>query len=342
MAKFVLNSVSINDRVTVKGNQWGLVYDGAITENVDGQVNIHPVSYLCNHVTVDANIYTPANYDPNKKYPALTVAHPNGGVKEQVAGLFAQKLAENGYIAIAADAAYQGNSGGEPRLTDKPAYRIEDVRGMADALSVFPGVDYTRLGAFGICGGGGYTLAAGQTDKRFKVIATLSAFNTGVVRRDGFCVSEANTIQARLTAASKAREKAVQGGEVEMSASIGDMTPEQIKNLPYDMYREGAEYYGLQYAHPKAGGIYPVSDLQELTSFDAAANMNLINVPLLMMAGSAADSLYLTEDAYVKATSEMDKELFLIKGAHHIQTYWVPKYVQQESDKLMDWLSTRL
>ena len=94
-----------------ENNKWGLVYDGAITENIDVAVNIHPVSYLVKGVKVAANVYTPAGYDEKaeKKYPAVTVAHPNGGVKEQVSGLFAQKLAENGYIAIACDAAYQGS-----------------------------------------------------------------------------------------------------------------------------------------------------------------------------------------------------------------------------------------
>lgn len=85
------------------------------------------------------------------------MAHPNGGVKEQVAGLFAQRLAENGYIAIAADASFQGASEGTPRMVDNPAYRVEDIHGMADALSLFPGVDYDRMAAFGICGGGGFT-----------------------------------------------------------------------------------------------------------------------------------------------------------------------------------------
>lgn len=101
-------------------NKWGLVYDGAITENIEGAVNIHPVNYLVNGVKVAANVYTPAGYDEksDNKYPAVTIAHPNGGVKEQVSGLFAQKLAENGYIAIACDAAYQGASEGEPRNTD--------------------------------------------------------------------------------------------------------------------------------------------------------------------------------------------------------------------------------
>ena len=140
-------------------------------------------------------MYTPANFDPSKKYPAVVVAHPNGGVKEQVAGLYAQRLAESGYIAIAADAAYQGASGGQPRNVDKPANRIEDIRGMADFISQYAGVNADRLGLLGVCGGGGYSLKAAQTDKRFKALATLSMFNSGLVRRNGFMDSGLSTIQ---------------------------------------------------------------------------------------------------------------------------------------------------
>lgn len=127
---------------------------------------------------IAANVYTPANFDPAKTYPAITVAHPNGGVKEQVAGLYAQRLAEQGYITVAADAAYQGASTGEPCQTDKPAHRINDVHATVDFLESYPGVDTDRIGALGICGGGGYTFAAAQSDKRLKAVATVSLFNT--------------------------------------------------------------------------------------------------------------------------------------------------------------------
>lgn len=96
-------------------NPYGLVYQNAIYSNEPGMVNIHPTTYKLNGLDIEANIYTPAKYDKSKKYPAIVVAHPNGGVKEQVAGLYAQRLADKGYITIAADAAYQGSSGGEPR-----------------------------------------------------------------------------------------------------------------------------------------------------------------------------------------------------------------------------------
>ena len=138
-------------------NPYGPVYDNAITEKVAGKVIIHPVSYTVDGIRVAANVYTPAGYDPKKSYPAIVVAHPNGGVKEQVAGLFAEKLAGMGYITVAADARYQGASGGEPRHTDKPANRIEDINGMVDYIRTYPGVNANEIGALGICGGGRYT-----------------------------------------------------------------------------------------------------------------------------------------------------------------------------------------
>ena len=119
-------------------------------------------------------------------------------MKEQVAGLYAQKLAEAGYVAIAFDAAYQGASGGEPRYTDKPQYRIEDIRAAADYTSQDKGVDANRLGVLGICGGGGYIIKAAQGDKRFKAVATVSMFNSGDARRNGFMRSQTDTIRQRL------------------------------------------------------------------------------------------------------------------------------------------------
>lgn len=316
-----------------RDNPFTLVYDGAIKANEPGKVNIHPVTYDLNGLKISANVYTPPKFDSSRKYPAIVVAHPNGGVKEQVAGLYAQRLAELGYITIAADAAFQGASSGEPRNTDKPPFRIEDVHGMADFITQYPGIDAGRLGLFGICGGGGYSLAAGKADKRFKSIATLSMFNSGRVRRNGFADSQLDTIQERLKQASDARAQQAAGGEVLYSGDA-NLSDEQIAALPFDLYRQGYEYYWKTNAHPGSTFKYTTSSLLDLMRWDATDQIELINKPLLMMAGTKADTLYMTEDAFAKATGTTDKELFKIEGATHIETYWVPKYVDIAVDKL--------
>ncbi len=324
-----------------KLNPFTLTYEGAITENVQGHVNIHPVTYKLNGIDISANVYTPANYDTHKHYPAVVVAHPNGGVKEQVAGLYAQRLAEQGYITIAADAAYQGASGGLPRNVDKPANRIEDIHGMADFITQYAGVDAEHLALLGICGGGGYSLKAAQTDKRFKAVATLSMFNSGRVRRNGYMDSQIATIQDRLKQASDARAQEVAGGKIIYAADT-QLTDEQIAKLPFDLYRQGFEYYGKTHAHPNSTFRYTMSSLLDLMSFDAASNMDLINQPLLMMAGDKADSLYMTLDAFKEAHNAKTKELFMIKGATHIETYWKPEYVNQAMDKLVEFYGKNL
>ena len=329
-----------------KDNPWGLVYGGALSENAKGKINIHPITYELNGVKVAANVYTPADYDPAKKYPAVTVAHPNGGVKEQVAGLFAQRLAELGYITVAADASYQGESGGTPRNLDVPFFRTEDIHGMVDLLSLYPGVDKDRMGMLGICGGGGYTLNAAKSEKRVKAVATLSMFNTGRVRREGYMSTQVSDIQKRLKGASDARAQAVAGGELLYSDSNApkltlEEMEKQAKNA-LDLYRDGFDYYVKTHAHPNSSGRYSLPSLMELMTWDATDNIQLINVPLLMMAGSISDSLYMSEDAIEKATGTADKELFLIRGATHIQTYWKPEFVEQEVAKLAEFFGKHL
>lgn len=341
MATIAIETVNAQYHQKAEQNPYTLVYDGAITANVKGKVNIHPVTYKLDNIDIAANVYTPADYDASKHYPAVVVAHPNGGVKEQTAGLYGQKLAEAGYITLVADASYQGGSGGEPRHTDKPQYRTEDIQGMTDFIAQYAGVDAQRLGVLGICGGGGYTLKAAQSNKRFKAVATLSMFNSGQVRRNGFQNTQLNTIQERLQQAAEARAQEAAGAKVAY-AGVASVTDEEIAKTSVDLYREGYVYYYRSHAHPNSTFLYTMSSLMDLMTWDATDQIELIDQPLLMIAGSKADTKYMTDEAFGKAIHAKDKELFVLDGATHIETYWKPEYVKQAVDKLVEFYQTNL
>ncbi|MFZ2461333.1 MAG: alpha/beta hydrolase [Streptococcus infantarius] len=327
-------------------NQFGLVYADALTENVPGQVNLKPVSYQNTYgIELAANLYLPAGFDESKSYSAIVVAHPNGGVKEQVSGLFAQKLAEAGHVTLAFDAAYQGASAGEPRQTDRPASRVEDIRAAIDFLLTVKSVGANCIGALGICGGG-YTIKVSKSDKRIKAVATISAFNTGRVRRNGFKDSQVDTILDRFKQASDARAKYATTGEVDY---IGELlthrthfTQEQLDQIPAGLYRDGTQYYGDTHYHPNSQSRYTAMSLQDLMTFDAEDHAELINQPFLMITGDISDTRYMTDGIFDKAAGTDDKECIYIKGANHIETYWKPEFVSQEAAAVIRFFGEKL
>jgi fermentation-respiration switch protein FrsA (DUF1100 family) len=137
------------------------------------------------------------------------------------------------------------------------------------------------------------------------------------VRRNGYADSQLDTLQQRLQQASVARAQEAAGGEVLYSGDA-NLTDEQIAKLPFDLYRQGYEYYWKTHAHPNSTFRYTTGSLLDLMRWDATNQIELINQPLLMIAGSKADSLYMTQDAFAKATGTTDKELVLLDGATHI------------------------
>lgn len=137
-------------------------------------------------ITMSAFINFPEGFSEGGQYPAVVVSHPGGGLKEQTAGTYARKLAEAGFVTIAYDASYQGESGGEPRQLENPYIRTEDVSAVIDYLTTFPYIDQHRIGAMGICAGAGYTANAAIQDRRIKAVGTVSAVNIGSMFRNGW------------------------------------------------------------------------------------------------------------------------------------------------------------
>lgn len=316
-------------------NPWGLVYMDAIKENLPGKVNITPVKYLDRGIEIAANVYTPAGYDPAKSYPAIIVVHPGGGCKEQVAGMYAQRMAEQGYITMAADAAYQGASGGEPHGLDNTGIRTENVSGSFDYLSQYPGVDRGRIGVIGICAGSGYTLKCVQTDKRFKCVAIVSCFDLGVGMRTAF---KGEAMEQRLALASAARERYALTGEVEY-------WPNLPEDDPFNDGEKGeiVKYYRLTHFNPGSDNqIAAMSFLSEARFVATEQNMEFINVPIIMFVGSDSYVKFMTDTAYGNLSDTVDKHLVVLDGATHMDTYKTPKYVSQIVEGLKDFFERTL
>lgn len=320
--------------VPYNGNPFGLVYRDAITENRRGFVQIHPIEYDLNGIRIAANVYTPADYSAEGSYPAIVVAHPNGAVKEQAAGLYAEKLAEKGYITIAFDAAYSGESGGTPRNLDIPYCRIEDIRHACDILSGFEGTDENRISVLGICGGGGYALSAAEMDKRFRNAAVVSMFNSGAVRRNGFQNVQSDTVLARLHDIAAIRAKEVKEGNLIYNSDMSAMSAETAAKMPFEMYRQGYEYYVQTHAHPNSHSRFAQRNLMDLMVYDPDDFAHLIDQPLLMIIGSAADTNYMSEKTFSLAVNSADKKMVRIEGASHVDLYWVKEYVSQAIDAI--------
>ncbi|MGW2934151.1 alpha/beta hydrolase [Streptomyces sp. NPDC001156] len=143
------------------------------------------VTFLNGPITVAGDLCLPADFDPQGSYAAIVTVHPGGGVKEQTAGLYASRLADQGFVALAFDASHQGESGGEPHHLEDPPARVEDVRAAVDYLQTLGYVDTERIGVLGICAGGGYAVNATMTDHRIKAVATVSGLNIGTSYRKG-------------------------------------------------------------------------------------------------------------------------------------------------------------
>jgi fermentation-respiration switch protein FrsA (DUF1100 family) len=308
----------------------------AAHNTADGKegVSVQKVSFPNRTITVVGNLFRPASFDTNRKYAALIMAHPHGGVKEQTAGLYARRLAEQGFMTLAYDASYWGESSGEPRNLEAPATRIEDVSCAIDYLSTLPQVDANNIGVLGICAGGGYALNAAQIDPRIKAVATVSMFDLGDARREG--VDKSVTFEQRMQRVQQMAEQRTKEarGEAVKYVPIVPESPAQFTDKTLTLYREGYEYYRTPRGqHPNANNRQVFTAGLAQLAFYPLAHMDVISPrPVLLIAGEKADTRFYSQIAYEKAKDP--RELFIVPGATHIDMYDKPQFVGPAVGKL--------
>lgn len=305
-------------------------------------VTVEKVQFKNNDITLVGNLYRPADFDKSKKYPAISVAHPWGGVKEQTAGIYAERLAEKGFITLAYDASHYGESGGEPRYYENPSERVEDIRCAIDYLSNRPDVAADHIGALGICAGGGYTIAAASTDARIKAAAGVSTYDIGDAARAGLkdvWPTTPDGIRATLQDIGKQRTKEARGEE----PRITKLLPTERPGAGAPQFLQDAyEYYNTKRGGHKnaAGNFRYVSTLRQLEFYPFGMIEFMSPRPLLLIAGSKAQTLYFSERAYELAKDP--KELYIIDGAKHFDLYDKEPYVTEAVDKLAGFFHTYL
>ena len=299
------------------------------------------VNFLSKGLRLAGELHLP-EASADARASAVVVSHPFGGVKEQTAGLYASKLAAKGFVALTFDTAYQGESEGEPRFLEDPFQRAEDVRSAVSYLATVPGVDADRIGALGICASGGYVPFAASTDLRIKAVATVSGADMGSLFRDGLGGGQSReALQQALAAAATDRIAQAQG-EAPTLAHIVPDNEEAITSDTPALYAQGSNYYRTPRAqHQNAPNWYIASSIISIANYSSYDHVDLISPrPLLMIAGTEADTLYFSERAIAKALEP--KELFLIEGASHIDLYDKPEYVDPAVDKLVDFFGKHL
>jgi fermentation-respiration switch protein FrsA (DUF1100 family) len=306
-------------------------------------VTIERVAYPARNTgtTIVANLFKPAGFQASSRYAAIVVTHPFGGVKEQTAGLYALRLAEQGFVTLAYDASYQGESGGEPRLMEVPAQRLDDISCAVDFLVRHPQVDVERIGSLGICAGGGYALCHAATEPRVRAVAAVSTFNLGEARREGMGTISYEQRMKRLKDAGEARSREARGEPLQLVPVVPD-SPAGFTETTPQLYREGYDYYRTPRAqHPNSPNRYVFSSLPLQMAFFPFAQLETISPrPLLVIAGSRADTLFWSREVYEKAREP--KELHVIEGATHIDLYDRPQFVTPAVGKLADFFGRHL
>ncbi|KQN65506.1 MULTISPECIES: alpha/beta hydrolase [Rahnella] len=273
---------------------------------------------------VTGNLFMPKDRDKNARYPAIVVGHPMGAVKEQSSNLYAQKLAEQGFVTLAIDLSFWGESEGKPRNAVAPDIYAEDFSAAVDYLGTRPDIDRNRIGALGICGSGSFVISAAKIDPRMRAIATVSMYDMGAVNRHA--LNHSLTLAQRkdiIEQAAQQRYSEFTGGEIRYTSGtvhkIDADTPPVAKEF-YDFYRTPRGEFTPKGSSPaltthptltsnvKFMNFYPFNDIETISPR-----------PMLFITGENAHSREFSEDAYKLAGQP--KELVIVPGAGHVDLY---------------------
>ncbi|CAG9988896.1 unnamed protein product [Clonostachys byssicola] len=280
-------------------------------------------------VSLAGDLYHPCDFNPDTTYAAIITVSPAGGVKEQTSGLYAQKLAKEGFITLSFDAFSRGESGGLPRYQESSIARVEDIRGAVDYLVSLPYVDANHIAVLGICAGGGYAASAAMTERRIKAVGLVVPVNGG---RENRAAGQQATI-ASLEQIAELRSAESRGEEPTLSAWIPD---EYINSTDIDQ-REAYDYY-----RTSRGGLHPnwenkvqMSTMDAVMAFDAfyLADM-LLTQPLRIIVGSKIGSFGSNQDGHTlyEDAASTKKDIVVMEGASHFDLYDKPQYVDVAVD----------
>ncbi len=269
-------------------------------------------------INVSADMYMPKDLDKSEKHAAIIVGPPYGGIKEQTAGFYAQAMAERGYITIAFDPSYYGESSGEPRGKSTPEAFVEDFSAAVDYVGINPLVDRERIGVIGICGSGGFAMAATEIDPRIKALATVSMYDIGQAMRQGLSETlDKSAMDKMLDNIAAQRWTEAEGGKPAYPVGVVDKVTAETGPVEKEFY----DYYRTPRGqHPRGTNAFMLSSFAPYMLFSAFEHANWISPrPVLFIAGENAHSLSFSKQAFSKAAEP--KELYTVPNAGHVDLY---------------------